>query len=117
MSHQLSAQNWTFTPLPSFIWASIRSLDHTEQHLSTSVDVTFLENVFPFRRFPETSPASLLWGADAVTTEGDARLGMFENTDPASQFKPLDRQTLKAIRNLETKDAPPLPPALPGEPD
>ena len=66
-------------------------------HLSVSVDVTFLENVFPFRRFPQTSPASLLWGADAATSEGDARLGMFENVDPSVPFKSLDHQTLKAI--------------------
>ena len=71
-------------------------------HLSVSVDVTFLENVFPFRRFPQTSPASLLWGTDAVTAEGDARLGMFENSDPIA-FKPIDRQTLKAIGVPEAK--------------
>ena len=51
-------------------------------NLSVSVDVTFLENVFPFRRFPQTSPASLLWGADSITTEGDARLGMFDVHHP-----------------------------------
>lgn len=80
-------------------------------HLSTSVDVTFLENVFPFRRFAQTSPASLLWGADSETSEGDARLGMFEDHEPPPP-KALDRQTLKAIG---IREAAPIQPEMPPE--
>lgn len=67
------------------------SLFHLQ--LSVSVEVTFLENVFPFRRFPTQAPASLLWGG-ASMDEGDARWGMFE-ADPG--LKTLDRQALRAI--------------------
>jgi len=67
-------------------------------HLSVSVDVTFLENVFPFRRVQnESSPASLLWGTERGAAEGDPKLGMFDNYDPSGVSKALDLPTLKAI--------------------
>jgi hypothetical protein len=76
-------------------------------NLSVSVDVTFVENVFPFRRFQnQSSPASLLWGTDRTTAEGDPRLGMFDSQDPSGVTKALDRQTLKAIGAIPESDVP-----------
>ena len=76
-------------------------------HLSVSVEVTFLENVFPFRRLQtQDSPASLLWGAERSTAEGDPRLGMFDAYDGSGVTKFLDRQALKSIgvsRRIETR--------------
>ena len=67
-------------------------------NLSVSVDVTFMESVFPFRRVQnQSSPASLLWGAERVTAEGDPRLGMFDHYDPSGVTKALDLPTLKSI--------------------
>ena len=67
-------------------------------NLSVSVEVTFLENVFPFRRFQhQSTPASLLWGTDQTTAEGDPRLGMFDGHDASGVTKVLDVQALKKI--------------------
>lgn len=66
--------------------------------LSVSVEATFLEHIFPFRRVQsQDSPASLLWGSEALTLEGDPRRGMFENEMlPAEpQLKAVDFKTLK----------------------
>jgi len=50
-----------------------------ELHTSVGVEVTFFEDVFPFRKFKAAdSPASLLWGSEAQLLPGDPRLGMFE---------------------------------------
>ena len=46
----------------SYILGSLYDL-----HTSVAVEVTFLENVFPFRKFKASdSPASLLWGTDST---------------------------------------------------
>jgi len=67
---------------------------------SVAVEVTFLENTFPFRKFKASdSPASLLWGTDATLTRGDPRLGMFD-TSSDETIKLLDRPTLKSIGAL-----------------
>jgi hypothetical protein len=77
------------------------SLYHLE--LSTSVEVTFVENAFPFRKVKHReSPASLLWGTDNNMAEGDPRLGMFDAPDSTGVNKVLDRQALKAIGALPT---------------
>ena len=68
--------------------------------LSVSVEATFLEHEFPFRKVQlQDSPAKLLWGTEAVQPEGDSRLGMFENQTPLPepQLKPVELRTLKAI--------------------
>ena len=63
------------------------------------MDVTFVENVFPFRRFQhQSTPASLLWGAERTTPEGDARLGMFEDV---SMNKVLDSQPCAQLELCE----------------
>jgi hypothetical protein len=68
-----------------------------EMHTSVCVEVTFFENVFPFRKHrSEESPASLLWGAETSLAPGDPRLGMFD-TDTNSAPAPIDKNTLKAI--------------------
>jgi hypothetical protein len=47
-----------------------------ELHTTTAVEVTFLEDVFPFRKLQsQESPVSLLWGSDPQV--GDVRVGMF----------------------------------------
>ena len=57
-----------------------------------------MEHVFPFRRVhTEESPASLLWGTEAVRLEGDPREGMFDKQAPMPSLKPMDLKTLKAI--------------------
>ena len=62
-----------------------------------AVEVTFLENVFPFRKFKASdSPASLLWGTDSTLQLGDPRLGMF-GTSSDETTRALDRSTLKSI--------------------
>jgi hypothetical protein len=64
---------------------------------SVAVEVTFFENIFPFRKFKATdSPASLLWGTESTLTAGDPRLGMFA-PQPDETFKHLDRSALKTI--------------------
>ena len=69
-----------------------------------SVDVTFLENVFPFRRIQnQASPASLLWGAEYGMAEGNSRLGMFDTYDPSGVTKALDLPTLKTIGAVPTE--------------
>lgn len=67
---------------------------------SVAVEVTFLENVFPFRKFKASdSPASLLWGTDSTLQQGDPRLGMFA-TDTDSVVPILDRHALKSLGAL-----------------
>lgn len=68
-----------------------------ELYTSVAVEVTFFENVFPFRKIKGTnSPASLLWGSETSLLTGDPRLGMFEApTDDT--IKMLDRKALKSI--------------------
>jgi hypothetical protein len=45
---------------------------------SVSVEVTFFENVFPFRKLKQDSPSSLLWETNPVTNTVDPRLGVFD---------------------------------------
>ena len=78
-----------------------------EMELSTSVDVTFMENVFPFRKIKHReSPASLLWGTEHNMAEGDPRLGMFDSNDTSGVTKVLDRQALKNLGLLSPKASP-----------
>ena len=87
--------------------------------LSVTVEATFLEHVFPFRRVQsEDSPSTLLWGTESTQPEGDLRRGMFENQDAPNQadMKPVDLRTLKNLygrsQQLEPdrKDSvPPIP--------
>src|SRR4029079_11783743 len=71
------------------------------------VEVTFVENVFPFRKIKHTdSPASLLWGTENNLSEGDARLGMFQTPDTSGTLKVLDRQALKTIGALPPSTEP-----------
>jgi hypothetical protein len=75
--------------------------------VSTWVEVTFVENVFPFRKIKHTdSPASLLWGTENNLSEGDARLGMFQTPDTSGTLKVLDRQALKTIGALPPSTEP-----------
>jgi hypothetical protein len=86
----------------AYLLGSLYGLD-----LSVSVEVTFVENVFPFRKIKHReSPASLLWGTDNNLTDGDGRLGMFETHDSTGISKVLDRQALKSIGALppDTED-------------
>ena len=77
----------------SYLLGSLYDLD-----VSTSVDVTFVENVFPFRKLKHRqSPASLLWGTDHNFGEGDPRLGMFSNPDSSGVSKVLDRHALRSL--------------------
>jgi len=70
---------------------------------SVSVEVTFMENVFPFRKIKHReSPSSLLWGTDHNMAEGDPRLGMFADESPLT--KVLDRNTLKSIGAIPSTD-------------
>src|SRR6185312_170633 len=56
---------------PAYLLGSLYELT-----LSVSVDVTFIENVFPFRRIQnQASPSSLLWGTEYGMAEGNPRLG------------------------------------------
>ena len=67
--------------------------------VSVAVEVTFVENVFPFRKVKHReSPSSLLWRTDNNLEDGDARLGMF--TDPPEILKILDQTQLKTIGAL-----------------
>jgi len=66
--------------------------------LSTSVEVTFVENVFPFRKVKATeAPASLLWGTENNLNEGDGRFGMFDQPDLSGVNKVLDLKAMRAI--------------------
>lgn len=102
-----------------YLLGSLYQLD-----LTTAVEVTFVENVFPFRKLKHReAPASLLWGTDNNLDEGDARLGMFAQPDSSGENKILDRQTLKSIgaypnfyEEEETKIAPSTLPAAPSPP-
>lgn len=81
----------------SFLLGSLFDL-----HTSVAVEVTFMENVFPFRKHKaEDSPASLMWDSETSLTQGDPRLGMFDgNSDPT--FKHLDKDALKSLGILPT---------------
>lgn len=85
----------------AFLLGSLFDLD-----LSTSAEVTFVENVFPFRKIKHReSPASLLWGTENNLGEGDPRLGMFADSDASGMTKVLDRQALKSIGILPPSSA------------
>ena len=59
--------------------------------LATWVEVTFVENVFPFRKIQHSeSPA--LWGTENNLAEGDARLGMFQTPGSAQNARPPSSQ-------------------------
>ena len=77
----------------AFLLGSLYRLD-----VSTSVEVTFIENVFPFRKIKRESPTSLLWGTENNLAEGDGRLGMFADSAP------LDPEFLKALGSLPEED-------------
>jgi histone deacetylase 1/2 len=85
----------------AYLLGSLYDLD-----VSTSVDVTFVENVFPFRKIKHReSPSSLLWGTDHNLHEGDPRLGMFGTPDASGVSKILDRQALKSLGALPAGEA------------
>jgi len=66
--------------------------------LTVSVEVTFHEHVFPFRRHKaEDNSLSFLWDAESMTLEGDPRRGMFDFTGDTPALKSLDLKTLKSI--------------------
>jgi hypothetical protein len=91
----------------AYLLGSLYNLD-----LSTSVEVTFVENVFPFRKVKHReSPASLLWGTDNNMAEGDPRLGMFDSPDTTGVNQILDRHALKSIGALPGDDK--VPATLP----
>jgi transposase InsO family protein len=80
----------------AFLLGTLYDLD-----VSTSVEATFVENVFPFRKIKHReSPSSLLWGTDNNMSEGDPRLGMFADNDSSGFTKVLDRHALKSIGAL-----------------
>ena len=67
--------------------------------ISVSVNVTFFQNVFPFRKIrAHDAPSSLLWCSDSAAT-GSSRLGQFDTfmDDTSGVRKVLDRNALKAI--------------------
>lgn len=77
----------------AYLLGSLYRLD-----LSTSVEVTFVENVFPFRKVKSgEAPASLLYGTDNNLSEGDGRFGMFDQPDMSGVNKVLDQQAMKSI--------------------
>jgi len=79
---------------------------------STAVEVTFVENVFPFRKMKHNeAPTALLWGADNNMLEGDPRLGMFDGGSESSmKEKQLDDAAVKAMRGglLEPAEVSPV---------
>jgi transposase InsO family protein len=87
----------------AYLLGSLFQLD-----LTTSVEVTFVENVFPFRKIKHReSPAALMWGTDNNLEEGDPRLGMFATPNEASGLpKALNRQALQAIGALPSRSDP-----------
>ena len=79
----------------SYLLGSLYDLQTT-----VAVEVTFFENVFPFRKFKANdSPASLLWGTDSTLQLGDPRLGMFD-TGCDDTTRTLDKAALKSIGAL-----------------
>ena len=88
----------------AYLLGSLFQLD-----VSTSVEATFIENVFPFRKIKHReAPAALLWGADNNLMEGDPRLGMFDVTpDTTSLNKVLDRNALASLGVLPDEAAEP----------
>lgn len=71
-----------------------------ELSTSVSVEVTFFENVFPFRKLKQQeSASSLLWGADPLLQTVDPRLGAFDTTtaDPSGIAKLLERDAVKSV--------------------
>jgi hypothetical protein len=84
--------------------------------ISVSVEVTFFENVFPFRKLKQQeSASSLLWGVDPLLHSVDPRLGLFDTAaaDSSNVAKLLERDAVKAITVAPTNDAlPPSPPAV-----
>lgn len=78
----------------AFLLGSIYDLS-----VSVSVEVTFFENVFPFRKLKQQeSTSSLLWGPDPLAQAIDPRLGAFDNaaSDASNFVKLLDRNSVKA---------------------
>lgn len=74
---------------------------------SVSVEVTFFENVFPFRKLKQESFSSLLWDPTPALDAGDPRLGTYDTkTDPSKVSTLLDKGALVSV--------PPLPAS--GEP-
>ena len=68
-----------------------------ELHTSSSVDVTFFENAFPFRKLKNSSsPTSLLWSAESTMQAGDIKLGNFGSVAEEA-FKVLDKRHLRTI--------------------
>jgi histone deacetylase 1/2 len=66
---------------------------------SVSVEVTFFENIFPFRKLKQSeTPSSLLWGPDPLTQSIDPRLGLFETaaSDASSITKLLERNAVRS---------------------
>ena len=57
---------------------------------SVSVEVTFFENVFSFRKLRQESFSALLWDPSPALTAGDPRLGLFDaKLDDASNVNSL----------------------------
>lgn len=71
--------------------------------LTCAVDVTFVENVFPFRKLKHNDAASsLLWDTQHNMAEGDPRLGMFGTPDSSGVTQALDLKTLKSLGAVST---------------
>jgi len=94
---------------------------------SVSVEVTFFENVFPFRKIKQEAPSALLWGADPLLNSVDPRLGAFDTAgaDLSNVAKLLERNAVMTtpeaphIDNVDTPVAATMPtmePALPPVP-
>ena len=60
---------------------------HQELTTTVAVEVTFLENVLPFREYKaEKFPTSLLWGAESSLAPDDPTLGRLDvNLEQASK--------------------------------
>jgi hypothetical protein len=83
--------------------------------LSVSVEVTFFENVFPFRKLKQQeSASSLLWGTDPLLHSVDPRLGAFDTSaaDTSGVAKLLERDAIKSVATPAASGAPSiLPPS------
>ena len=72
--------------------------------ISSAVDVTFVENVFPFRKLKcNDAASSLLWDTQHNMAEGDPRLGIFGTPDSSGVTQALDLQTLKSLVAVDHK--------------
>ena len=71
-----------------------------ELYTSTSVEVTFMENAFPFRRLKYVgSPTALLWGAEQIMASGDTKNAAFM-PDAPEIARLVDRQAGKTITSV-----------------